>query len=127
MWANAHIEGAGGIGVHSTRALIKKSSFQEWPWNSHSSCIVRLGADSCWGRVQALKEVESLRVSVGNYEKDKAALNQNKARLLQSEKHLKHLEWENEVRTFPLPSLISSADIAAAYFMKIIAEHYIWH
>lgn len=52
--------------------------------------------------MQALKEVESLRVSVGNYEKDKAALNQNKARLLQSEKHLKHLEWENEVRT---PSL----------------------
>ena len=34
---------------------------------------------------------------VGNYEKDKAALTQSKARLLQSEKHLKHLEWENEV------------------------------
>ena len=34
---------------------------------------------------------------MGNYEKDKAALSQSKARLLQSEKHLKHLEWENEV------------------------------
>ena len=47
--------------------------------------------------VQAVKEVESLRATVGNYEKDKAALTQSKARLLQSEKHLKHLEWENEV------------------------------
>ena len=47
--------------------------------------------------VQAVKEVESLRAMVGNYEKDKAALTQSKARLLQSEKHLKHLEWENEV------------------------------
>ena len=46
---------------------------------------------------QAVKEVESLRATVGNYEKDKAALTQSKARLLQSEKHLKHLEWENEV------------------------------
>ena len=47
--------------------------------------------------VQAVKEVESLRAMVGNYDKDKAALTQSKARLLQSEKHLKHLEWENEV------------------------------
>jgi len=44
-----------------------------------------------------MKEVESLRAVVGNYEKDKAALSQSKARLLHSEKHLKHLEWENEV------------------------------
>lgn len=52
----------------------------------------------CLGHVvQAVKEVESLRAMVGNYEKDKAALTQSKARLLQSEKHLKHLEWENEV------------------------------
>ena len=49
------------------------------------------------GAVQAVKEVESLRAVVGNYEKDKAALSQSKARLLHSEKHLKHLEWENEV------------------------------
>lgn len=49
--------------------------------------------------MQALKEVESLRAVVGNYEKDKAALTQSKARLLHSEKHLKHLEWENEVRS----------------------------
>jgi len=47
--------------------------------------------------LQAVKEVESLRAVVGNYEKDKAALSQSKARLLHSEKHLKHLEWENEV------------------------------
>ena len=47
--------------------------------------------------LQAVKEVDSLRAMVGNYEKDKAALTQSKARLLQSEKHLKHLEWENEV------------------------------
>ncbi len=47
--------------------------------------------------MQAVKEVESLRAVVGNYEKDKAALSQSKARLLHSEKHLKHLEWENEV------------------------------
>ncbi|DBA75681.1 hypothetical protein WJX79_005311 [Trebouxia sp. C0005] len=46
---------------------------------------------------KAVKEVESLRAVVGNYEKDKAALSQSKARLLHSEKHLKHLEWENEV------------------------------
>lgn len=54
------------------------------------NCILRVV-------LQALKEVESLRAVVGNYEKDKAALSQSKARLLQSEKHLKHLEWENEV------------------------------
>lgn len=47
--------------------------------------------------LQAVKEVDSLRAVVGNYEKDKAALTQSKARLLHSEKHLKHLEWENEV------------------------------
>ena len=41
--------------------------------------------------------MEGLRNLVGNYEKDKAALTQSKARLLQSDKHLKHLEWENEV------------------------------
>ena len=44
-----------------------------------------------------MKEVETLRAVVGNYEKDKTALGQSKARLLQSDKHLKHLEWENEV------------------------------
>ena len=47
--------------------------------------------------LQAVKEVDSLRAVVGNYDKDKTALTQSKARLLQSEKHLKHLEWENEV------------------------------
>ena len=47
--------------------------------------------------LQAVKEVDTLRAVVGNYDKDKTALTQSKARLLQSEKHLKHLEWENEV------------------------------
>lgn len=47
--------------------------------------------------MQAVKEVDTLRAVVGNYEKDKTALAQSKGRLLQSEKHLKHLEWENEV------------------------------
>ena len=53
---------------------------------------------SAFCAVQAVKEVDTLRAVVGNYEKDKTALTQSKGRLLQSEKHLKHLEWENEVR-----------------------------
>ena len=61
--------------------------------------------------LQALKEVDTLRNLVGNYEKDKAALTQSKARLLQSEKHLKHLEWENEVRHLHNPSLQQSAHV----------------
>ncbi len=50
-----------------------------------------------------------LRGVVGNYEKDKAALAQSKARLLQSEKHLKHLEWENEVSSDMLRTQQSAA------------------
>ena len=50
--------------------------------------------------MQAVKEVDSLRAVVGNYEKDKTALAQSKGRLLQTEKQLKHLEWENEVHQF---------------------------
>ena len=47
---------------------------------------------------QALKQVEQLRQQLANYEKDKLSLAQTKARLLNAEKQLKNLEWENEVR-----------------------------
>mmetsp|Transcript_32157 Transcript_32157/g.91229 ORF Transcript_32157/g.91229 Transcript_32157/m.91229 type:complete len:471 (-) Transcript_32157:299-1711(-) len=46
---------------------------------------------------KALKEVETLRGQLGQYEKDKMALQQTKARLAAAEKQLKNLEWENEV------------------------------
>lgn len=46
---------------------------------------------------QALKQVEQLRQQLANYEKDKLSLAQTKARLLNAEKQLKNLEWENEV------------------------------
>ncbi|CAG9463844.1 unnamed protein product [Pedinophyceae sp. YPF-701] len=46
---------------------------------------------------QARKEVDTLRHQVVNYEKDKMTLSQTKARLLQADKKLKNLEWENEV------------------------------
>lgn len=79
--------------------------------------------------LQALKEVESLRGVVGNYEKDKAALTQSKARLLQSEKHLKHLEWENEVclaqfsRDSPVPpAAVCPYDYAHYNYLIIIID-----
>eukprot|EP00899_Mesostigma_viride_P016725 jgi/Mesvir1/25053/Mv11897-RA.2 len=46
---------------------------------------------------KALKEVESLRAQLANYEKDKMSLAQTKARLLEAERQLKNLEWEHEV------------------------------
>mmetsp|Transcript_35535 Transcript_35535/g.78843 ORF Transcript_35535/g.78843 Transcript_35535/m.78843 type:complete len:471 (-) Transcript_35535:833-2245(-) len=46
---------------------------------------------------KALKEVELLRQQLANYDKDKSSLQQTKARLLNSEKQIKNLEWENEV------------------------------
>ncbi|KAK9806160.1 hypothetical protein WJX72_003639 [[Myrmecia] bisecta] len=46
---------------------------------------------------KALKEVETLRSQVSSYEKDKLALQQTKARLINSEKQLRNLEWESEV------------------------------
>ncbi|KAF5833874.1 growth-arrest-specific micro-tubule binding-domain-containing protein [Dunaliella salina] len=46
---------------------------------------------------KALKEVESLRHAVANYDKDKMSLAQTKARLVASEKQVKNLEWESEV------------------------------
>mmetsp|Transcript_56951 Transcript_56951/g.180191 ORF Transcript_56951/g.180191 Transcript_56951/m.180191 type:complete len:473 (+) Transcript_56951:101-1519(+) len=48
---------------------------------------------------KALKEVETLRHQLANYEKDKMSLAQTKARLLDTEKQLKNLEWEHEVFT----------------------------
>eukprot|EP00898_Chlorokybus_atmophyticus_P003779 jgi/Chlat1/4401/Chrsp29S04617 len=45
----------------------------------------------------ALKEVEHLRHQLANYEKDKSSLAQTKARLSESEKQLRNLEWEHEV------------------------------
>ena len=48
--------------------------------------------------LQALKEVETLRTQVSNYDADKMALSQGKARLSHSHKQVKNLEWENEVR-----------------------------
>mmetsp|Transcript_17269 Transcript_17269/g.44833 ORF Transcript_17269/g.44833 Transcript_17269/m.44833 type:complete len:473 (-) Transcript_17269:63-1481(-) len=48
---------------------------------------------------KALREVETLRAQLGQYEKDKMSLGQTKARLVQTEKRLKNLEWENEVLT----------------------------
>jgi hypothetical protein len=47
--------------------------------------------------VKALKENEALRSSLQNYDKDKISLAQTKARLLETEKQLKNLEWEHEV------------------------------
>ena len=47
--------------------------------------------------LQALKEVETLRTQVSNYDADKMALSQGKARLSHSHKQVKNLEWENEV------------------------------
>ena len=47
----------------------------------------------------ALKEVESLRHQLQNYEKDKMSLEQTKARLRESNKQLRNLEWEYEVFT----------------------------
>ncbi|MEW5316708.1 MAG: hypothetical protein WDW38_008060 [Sanguina aurantia] len=46
---------------------------------------------------RALKEVEALRAQLASYEKDKLSLAQTKARLLNSEKQIRNLEWENEV------------------------------
>ncbi|GBG64314.1 hypothetical protein CBR_g41515, partial [Chara braunii] len=46
---------------------------------------------------KALKEVEVLRKQLGFYEKDKLSLQQARARLLQTEKQLKNVEWEQEV------------------------------
>lgn len=46
---------------------------------------------------KALKEVEVLRQQLSNYDKDKLSLGQTKARLLNSERQIKNLEWENEV------------------------------
>ena len=51
--------------------------------------------------LQALKEVETLRTQVSNYDADKMALSQGKARLSHSHKQVKNLEWENEVRATP--------------------------
>lgn len=52
--------------------------------------------------LQALKEVETLRTQVSNYDADKMALSQGKARLSHSHKQVKNLEWENEVRIRPI-------------------------
>ncbi|PNW76803.1 hypothetical protein CHLRE_11g476850v5 [Chlamydomonas reinhardtii] len=46
---------------------------------------------------RALKEVELLRQQLANYDKDKLSLAQTKARLLNAERQIKNLEWENEV------------------------------
>jgi len=48
---------------------------------------------------KALKDVDELRRQLANYEKDKLSLAQTKARLLDTEKALKNLEWEHEVST----------------------------
>ena len=46
---------------------------------------------------KALKEVETLRLQLQNYEKDKLSLSHTKARLVATEKQLKNLEWEHEI------------------------------
>ncbi|KXZ48295.1 hypothetical protein GPECTOR_29g70 [Gonium pectorale] len=46
---------------------------------------------------KALKEVETLRQQLANYDKDRLSLSQTKARLLNAERQIKNLEWENEV------------------------------
>ncbi|KAG2494699.1 hypothetical protein HYH03_007215 [Edaphochlamys debaryana] len=46
---------------------------------------------------KALKEVELLRQQLANYDKDRLSLQQTKARLLNAERQIKNLEWENEV------------------------------
>ena len=46
---------------------------------------------------KALREVDSLRTQLGQYEKDKMSLAQTKARLAAAEKQFKNLQWENEV------------------------------
>ena len=66
-----------------------------------NSLNVKLMHAHLW--LQALKEVETLRTQVSNYDADKMALSQGKARLSHSHKQVKNLEWENEVRTRPIP------------------------
>ena len=46
---------------------------------------------------KALKEVESLRSQLADYEKDKLSLGQTKSRLVHTEKQLRNLEWEHEI------------------------------
>ena len=46
---------------------------------------------------KALKEVDDLRRQLANYERDKGVLSQTKARLGETEKELRNLEWEHEV------------------------------
>ena len=58
-------------------------------------CLISHRCGCC--RLQALKEVEALRAQVANYDTDKMALSQGKARLSQAHKQVKNLEWENEV------------------------------
>eukprot|EP00210_Caulerpa_lentillifera_P006792 g6491.t1 len=47
----------------------------------------------------ALKEVETLRQHLANYEEDKRSFSATKARLSSAMKDVKNLEWENEVLT----------------------------
>lgn len=46
---------------------------------------------------RATRDVENLKKQLANYEKDKQSLQQTKARLRDTEKALKNLEWEHEV------------------------------
>lgn len=46
---------------------------------------------------KALKEVDELRRQLANYERDKGILSQTKARLGETDKELRNLEWEHEV------------------------------
>ncbi len=49
-----------------------------------------------------------LRQQLANYDKDKLSLAQTKARLLNAEKQLKNLEWENEVGAGADPAAVQA-------------------
>lgn len=71
---------------------------------------------------KALKEVDDLRRQLANYERDKAILAQTKARLLETEKALRNLEWEHEVFQQRFGALQAERDDLYAKFEASIYE-----
>eukprot|EP00891_Asterochloris_glomerata_P006792 jgi/Astpho2/6792/fgenesh1_pm.00103_%23_10_t len=71
---------------------------------------------------KALKEVETLRTQVSNYDADKMALSQGKARLSHSHKQVKNLEWENEVLQQRLGNIQAERDALYSRFESSIYD-----
>ena len=74
--------------------LLEHSSFKSL---CRSGALKRLHSQIPILLLPVTLQVELLRQSLANYEKDKQSLQQTKARLLNAEKQVKNLEWENEV------------------------------